>query len=519
MTKRVIDVSRRQLLRGAAGFTLALPFLPSIAEKTAYAGEPVYARKPRLFWFATDHGGAYEANMFPDGAMLTSTADLFADHKVASGALKATVAGGRASLSPILSASGTTLTDKLVAKMNVLRGLDVPFYIGHNTGLHLGNYARNDGNGKDGMAVQSFPRPTIDQLMAWSGSFYADVSGVKQRAMLINSGRSLSWNWSDAANKAGNIQNVRGLDSSRDLFNSIFVPPSSTQAKRPPIADRVLESYKALRDGNRRISASDRQRLTDHVDRLAELERKLGATSSTCGNVVKPTDDASAHQAIDPADAATHWKLFTDVVAAAFACGTSRIAVAGVGDTSKFVAYGGDWHQDVAHQWQDAAKQQLLRDSYQRFFETVFLDAATKLDTEEAPGVTYLDNTLLVWSQESGMSSHDSTSIPVVTMGSAAGFFKTGLYADYRKINGPNSKVVPLGGNVTWLGLLYNQWLANVLLAMGIPNAEFERWGHKGYGYPFLTQETWTPPYAKHYESTSSRYFNMASDVLPFLKA
>ena len=78
---------------------------------------------------------------------------------------------------------------------------------------------------------------------------------------------------------------------------------------------------------------------------------------------------------------------------------------------------------------------------------------------------------------------------------------------------------VLLGGNVTWLGLLYNQWLANVLLAMGIPNAEFERWGHKGYGYPFLTQETWTPPYAKHYESRSSRYFNMASDVLPFLKA
>jgi hypothetical protein len=519
MARRVIDISRRQLLRGAGGFTLALPFLPSLAEKTAFAGEATYASRPRLFWFATDHGGAYETNMFPDTAMLTSTVDLLADHKVSSGALKARLEGNRAVLSPILSASSSALTDKLVAKMNVLRGLDVPFYITHNTGMHLGNYARNDGNGVDGKEVQNFPRPTIDQLMAWSPSFYPDVAGIRQRAMLMNSERGLSWNWSDPTNRTGAIQNVRGLDSSRDLFDAIFAPPTSSQPSRRPIADRVLESYKSLRDGNRRISPTDRQRLSDHVDRLSELERKLGApASASCGNIVKPTDDASSHQRLDPADAATHWKLFIDVVAVAFACGTSRIAIAGVGGTEKFAAYPGDWHQDVAHQWQNAAKQELLRNSYQRFFETVFLEAAARLDVEEAPGVTYLDNTLLVWSQESGMSSHDSASIPVVTMGSAAGFFKTGVYADYRKINGPNSKV-DAAGNVTWLGLLYNQWLANVLLSMRIAPTEFERWGHKGYGHPFLTRESWTPPYAKHYEGTTSRYFAMASDPLPFLKA
>jgi hypothetical protein len=337
---------------------------------------------------------------------------------------------------------------------------------------------------------------------------------------VISSDRTLSWNWSDAAKKAGTIQNVRGIDSSRDLFNSIFVPAGGGTPKRPPIADRVLASYKALRDGNRRLSPSDKQRLSDHMDRIAELERKLGAGGgATCGNVVKPTDDATMHQKIDPADAATHWKLYTDVVATAFACGTSRIAVVGVGDTSKFAAYQGDWHQDVAHQWQDPVKQKLLTDSYQRFFEMVFLDAAAKLDVEEAPGVTYLDNTLLVWSQESGMATHDSYSIPIVTMGSAGGFFKTGIYADYRRMNAAASQVDAKGGNMTWLGLLYGQWLANVLLSMNVTPAEFELWGHKGYGYPFLTKETWTPPYAKHYQNTTSRYFQMASDVLPFLKA
>jgi hypothetical protein len=456
--------------------------------------------------------------MFPDASLLTNTTNLFPDHTVSSGTLKSTLVGTRAVLSPILSANASALTDKLVAKMNVLRGLDVPFYISHNTGLHLGNYARNDGNGADGQAVQAFPRPTIDQIMGWSPSFYPDIANIKQRVMAINSGRTLSWNWSDPSNRQGTIQNVRGVDSSRDLFNAIFVPPDTGVAKRPPIADRILQNYKSLRDGNQRLSASDRQRLSDHIDRIAELERKLSATA-TCGNVTKPTDDATLHQKIDPVDAATHWKLFTDVVTTAFACGTSRIAVVGVGATDKFASYQGDWHQEVAHQWQNPDKQKLLNDSYQRFFETVFLDAATKLDVEEAPGVTYLDNTLLVWSQESCMSSHDSASLPVVTMGSAAGFFRTGIFADYRKVNDANSKFDPNAGNVIWLGLLYNQWLANVLLAMGLPNTEFERWGHKGYGYPFLTRETWTPPYAKHYESTTSRYFQMASDILPFLKA
>jgi hypothetical protein len=69
------------------------------------------------------------------------------------------------------------------------------------------------------------------------------------------------------------------------------------------------------------------------------------------------------------------------------------------------------------------------------------------------------------------------------------------------------------------LGLLYSQILATVLQSMGVPPSEFERWGHKGYGVPFLSQQQGVPPYVKHYQNTSSRYFQMASDILPFLKA
>jgi hypothetical protein len=171
MPRQVIDITRRQMLLGAGGAMLALPVLPSLLEKTAYGQSPTYTRKPRLYWLCTDHGAAFESSMFPAASLAGSRQQLFADHEIGSGALTSSVNGDARVLSPILSASSSRFTEALLAKMNVLYGLDVPFYIAHNTGLHLGNYARNDGNGGDGKAVQSDPRPTIDQLMAWSSNF------------------------------------------------------------------------------------------------------------------------------------------------------------------------------------------------------------------------------------------------------------------------------------------------------------------------------------------------------------
>jgi hypothetical protein len=150
----------------------------------------------------------------------------------------------------------------------------------------------------------------------------------------------------------------------------------------------------------------------------------------------------------------------------------------------------------------------------------VLVDMAKRLDSvEEVPGLTYLDHSLLVWTQESGMETHGSVSVPVVTFGRAAGRLKTGLLCDYRRTGNAASQYDPGAGGKQTLGLLYSQWLATVLQAMGVPPSEFERWGSKGYGYPYITKETWTPPFAKHYGDTSSRYFQNASSYLPFLMA
>jgi hypothetical protein len=526
-----IHLGRRSVLRGAAGFALALPVLPSLLEKDAAAA--VTAR-PRLFWLGTDHGGAFDSNMFPPDSMLTNQATFLPTHAVRSGALAAATSGGRASVSPVLNASSSTLTPKLITKMNVLRGLDVPFYISHNTGLHLGNYARNDNNGDDGTNVTKMGmRPTIDQIMANSGSFYTatDLASTKARAMVINPGRAMSWAFSNPAQGVQSpVQNVQGAGSSVQLFNSLFNAGSTGPKARAPVVDKVLASYNSLRQSSTRLSAADKVRLDTHIAMIAQLQASLNAKVS-CTKPPTPTDDANKHTALSKSDAAIAGQLWADVVAAAFACGVSRIGVFGWGDTSRFSDYtGSNWHQDVAHKWFLPQPQAWLIQSYQGVFEQVFVYLAAKLDSlVDVDGRSVLDNTLMVWSQECCMSTHDSYAIPVVTFGSAGGYFKTGIYCDYRNMGEtaaqiqPNSQYVP--GYSTYLGLLYAQWLANVLQSMGISPSEFELWQdkngnvQKGYGTAYLTDDTWTPPYNKHYVGLSSPYFTGASSPLPFLKA
>lgn len=522
MKRPVISLTRRQFLVGASGFTLALPVLPSLLVEKAYGADPVFVRKPRLYWLATNHGAAFERSFFPSDLPLAESRQLFSDHPISAYTLRGKPADAQSTaLSPILRAASNVLTERRVAQINVLRGIDIPFGIGHHTGGHLGNYGANEGLGGAALEAQSDPRPTIDQLLAWSPSFYDDLTGVRERALVMGT-RPVSWGYSNPSTASGTIQSIRPAVSSRELFHRIFAPPGAEDAGRVPVVDRVLESYRRLRNTNRRLSAKDRQRLDDHMDRVAELQRKVNAALPTaCGGLSAPTDDSASHTSLDPEDGVKHAQLYNEVAAAAFICGASRIAVMGLHDDQRFVNFtGGDWHFDVAHYWLEPDKQDLLARTYQQVFERVLLDMAARLDVEEVDGLTYLDNALLVWTHEAGMSTHDPVSIPIVTIGSAAGFFRTGLALDYRRVGHPDSRFQPLlDADVMYAGVLYNQFLASVLQAMGMPPTEFERWGHKGYGVPLVEQPGTSLPFAEHYQNSSSRYFQIASDVLPFLRA
>ncbi|HYQ18402.1 MAG TPA: DUF1552 domain-containing protein, partial [Polyangiaceae bacterium] len=304
------------------------------------------------------------------------------------------------------------------------------------------------------------------------------------------------------------------------LFKSIFraSAPSEPSMARKPITDLVIEDYRRLRDSNRRLSAADKVRLEEHLARLAELERKLNVVPAvTCGDVSEPV--AAGSKRGNAAAQAAYVRVFNDIIVAAFACGTSRIATLSGGDATteySFSDYTGDWHGDIAHGAFDESASQGDRDDKERmlvaagrvFFEGVFLDLASKLDAVElGDGTTLLDHSLLQWSQEAGSETHTQIEMPIITAGSAGGFFKTGNYVDYRQKVGAskNGKPTP--------GILYNQYLGNVLQAMGLAPPEFNVDGNGGYGRLHLGDASWYPGY----EAYDDAAISSLNEKLPYV--
>jgi len=504
-------MNRRNLLRGAAGFTLALPLLPSLQQRNAKAAP---GDSPAFFVaMGTGHGGVWGENLYPVDSTLNHS-DTYG-HEIRRGALLPEISGSRASLSPVLSAGSDKLSAALARKMNVIRGVDVGFYLAHHTGGHLGNFAANVGDAADQLAIRDQGRATIDQIMAWSESFYPSGSPILERSMTMGL-PNFSYNWASPGDPQSALQPIATLTSSQALFNRIFVPPSDPGETRPLIVDRVLEDYRRLRNGNRRLSSGDRQRLDDHMGRIDELERKLNVTIS-CDNVAVPTRDSDVLESettdfpVNPTAQTEYWQLFNDVIVAAFACGSSRIATMHIGEI--FSDYAGDWHQEIAHKAAeiDGVEQGILADAHQRFFEGVFVDLATKLDGVEAlEGQTLLDCSYVQWTHESGAFTHSNISTPVISAGSAGGQFQTGNYLDYRNLDLVAGNEYDAATEVNHAGLLYTQYLATVMNAMGIPRAEWEEPGG-GYGLEFYTDYFGTQA---HHQSVSG---DLSSD-LPFLR-
>ena len=187
------NMNRRMFLTGAGGAVMAIPFLPSLLSKS-FAADPVGGPVGKCFMaISTYQGGIWGKNMYPDDALLTQ-ASSYAGRQVRYGDLPTTPnANGDVVWSPVLTASGAVMTPTLAQKFNVLRGTDICWNIGHHKGQNLGNFTQSGGATTH---LSQWAAPTIDQVMAYSPSFYSEtdlLNHMTQRSMCIGSG-ALSWN-------------------------------------------------------------------------------------------------------------------------------------------------------------------------------------------------------------------------------------------------------------------------------------------------------------------------------------
>jgi hypothetical protein len=529
----LLELDRRLFLRGLGGALLALPVLPSLLTPSEARAQAA-ARAKCFVHFRTPHGALFGANMWPADSALSERVT-YADHEIRRGELKAAVNGEDAAISRVLTAKSSALSPAIVAKMNILRGLDYPLYMGHNFGAALGYYDFDKER-------PGSPRATIDQIMAYSPAFYPSVAAVKKRSVAIASSgtTSGSWGYSTPGARSSGVANssVSSIESSLALFDTLVAgTPSAGPTPRTPVVDRVLDSYKRLRDGNRRLSAEDKARLDQHIQAVAELQRRLG-TAATSGCQVPPrpsTDNLSLKRsgslAGDPSKNIQYFTLLNEVLAVALNCGTCRVATISIDENNQNLSFtqrapqGEDWHNNVVHPATVAgANQDLVVQFNQVFFANVFLDLVGRLESySDGAGGTLLDSSLVVWAQENGNIPHFSFSVPVVTAGSAASAIRTGSYCDYRntsrKLSGDSSTGTE--GNNLWAGLLYNQWLGSALQAMGIPHDEWSEPDHPGFGWKASYQSMYEYFFSNKGFSSSSAYssaiWQKTGEMLPFL--
>ncbi len=502
--------NRRQFLRGAGGVTLALPFLPSLLPRSAKAAVPG-GMPPRLVLIAQIHGGYFDR--FHGKPTLPNKMPLYPGHDMNWGPLSgpsgiATTSDGRTTISPILNAPSNVLRPELIKKMNVLRGLDSPSASGHTWAAfgNLGTEARTNGEGSTCQSGNCFfppyGIPSVDQLAAWSDSYYPKDHRASTRSIQTGPANNQSWVHNVASTASGYTQAAKSQTDPNKLFTELFmdftVPtpgvtpplPVVRPPLRQPLVDYLLDSYKNLRTSGR-LSTLDKQRLDGHIDSLAQLQKdvnNIGTPIPTGVGCSKPNVTMAPKD-----ESAAHFAVMNDIISMAFKCGISRIATI-QGSQQQTTFFDGGIPVIGGNPWHELCHQSVVRFEgnsvghakvYQKFFEKIVLDLANKLDVTEAGDQTYLDNTLIVFNNSEGVYTHTSSDLAIATLGGAGGALKTGNFIDYRNLT---KKI-----GSAFAGLYVNQFWATVIKALGIPRREWDRYGTPGKGYgPLAFSQTST---------------------------
>jgi hypothetical protein len=492
------QLSRRWFLKGSGGAVLAIPSLPSLLG----AGEAAAQAMPKdkiFVGFMGAYGGCLAENFFPSMATPDMTQQ-YADRTIRSKALSGTLTGTERRISEVIRANANQLTPRLVSKMNLIQGIDLPFDVNHHMAATFGNFAQGDAEtanvdsptGIVGRAVEGHPRSSVDQIIANSSAFYPNLSSVVQRSVFISSFGKLSYFYPGGGEgKTIDSGEIPPSMSVQQLWDRLFQNFTPGPATRRPIVDLVLEDYQRVRS-NPRLSKLDKDRLDQHVTRISEIQRRLNVVTTPCVKPNRPTANLTV-VANDGINHGAFYEAFREIVVAALQCGLTRVVsylFQGWDTTFGNISFD-PFHQLVSHKVDEPAAQADMCISRQRMFSNVIVPLASSLDAVlDSDGTSLLDRSLLYFVQEHGTYSHGQENIPVVTFGSAAGAIRTGLHVDYRDLNrvlDQHFGAIPQGK--PYVGLTLHQMLGSMLQWMNIPKAH---WGgpmngaesnHGGYGY------------------------------------
>jgi hypothetical protein len=242
----------------------------------------------------------------------------------------------------------------------------------------------------------------------------------------------------------------------RAVFERLFGTAASTDPaarlarvrRDRSILDSVSEKAERLQ---LRLPASDRTKLTEYLDAVRDVERRIQKAEEQSGREVLVVDQPAGI----PGDFAEHAKLMMDLLALAYQSDMTRVAtfmIAREVSSRPYPEIGvSDSHHPLSHHENDPAKLDRLGQINLHHVKQ-FAHLVEKLKATPDGDGSLLDHSMLVYGAGiSDSNTHFHDNLPIVLVGGAAGGLKGGRHIRY-------PKEVPLT----------NLWLT-VLDKMGVP--------------------------------------------------
>jgi Protein of unknown function (DUF1552) len=425
-------LQRRHFLRGACGLTLSLPLLDAFMPRGAAAQS---ATTPPFLLLVVQGNGVVQAGKGLDGTM-----DPERFWPTSAGALSA------AALAADKTSRATSELSTYAERLAMVRGLSHPF--GATSCAHASGDAQiltaakltgtssktlALGESIDSRIARELNPPGREPLVLHAGKYSPGGTGFDIPGYVSYSGASQPRTYLDSPLKAyDRITQVVGTGGSAQPTG-----PTAEQLRQvdrsKSINDLLRTEIKGLL-ARTDLSATDRQRLDQHLSAIRDLEVGIAALPSV---PAIPDTSVAGMKEIDlkPYDMANHEKLIDlhmQLMVFAVASGYTRVAVLKIGDREDDHVFtlGGNTFQyhTASHRAivNGATLCSLADYAHMQHFRGM-LDQLAAITT---PTGNLLDAGLTVWTNQVANGNHSFSNVPWLLAGTAGGFLKTGQFLD-----------------------------------------------------------------------------------------
>ena len=223
----------------------------------------------------------------------------------------------------------------------------------------------------------------------------------------------------------------------RIVFESLFGEggtPEERQAalrKRASLLDSIIDDMKRLKRG---LGANDSSRVSDYLDSIREVERRIQKAETDTKD--KPMPDLDRPMGV-PAAYADHARLMFDLQLLAYQGDITRITTFQIARETSNRSYPeigiSDPHHPLSHHGDNPEKIEKMS-KINAFHVSLFAEYLERLKNTPEGNGSLLDNVLLLYGSGIGNPNiHNHSNLPVIVAGGAAGGMKGNRHIRYEK--------------------------------------------------------------------------------------